>query len=200
MLRRLGPQLANLLTALRLLLTPVFIALVGVASGADAAGVLAVIVFAVVAASDVWDGRVARRWGSESSGGRVFDHFADIGFIVPALCAYVWLGLAPWWVPAAIAAAFAFYVIDSRVRRNAGPRNLIGSRIGHVGGVCNYVLIGVLVCNNSAGIQLLSPAFLKGLYCLVPLYSLAAVVARLATQRGVPAAVRTHGDVEATKR
>ena len=70
------------------LLTPVFIALVCGARGADAAGVLAVVIFAVIAASDVWDGRVARRWGSESTGGRVFDHFADIGFIVSALSAY----------------------------------------------------------------------------------------------------------------
>jgi phosphatidylglycerophosphate synthase len=129
----------------------------------------------------VWDGRFVRRWGRESTLGRFLDHFADIGFLLPALGVYVWLGLMPWWVPASVAAAFTFYVIDSQLRRSGGPPSLITSRIGHVGGVANYVLVGVLVCNDSAGIGLLSPTFLFVLYCLVPAYSAAAVVARIVT-------------------
>jgi phosphatidylglycerophosphate synthase len=182
MFDRLAPQLGNLLTASRLLLTPVFLLLVIAARESRLSGWLAVLVFTAVAASDVWDGRFVRRWASESTFGRFLDHFADIGFLLPALGVYVWIGIMPWWVPAAVAAAFTFYVIDSQVRRGSGPPSLITSRIGHAGGVANYVLVGVLVCNNSAGIGLLSPGFLFVLYCLVPLYSAAAVIARLASR------------------
>jgi CDP-diacylglycerol--glycerol-3-phosphate 3-phosphatidyltransferase len=175
----LAPHAANLMTAARIALTPLFVALAISAPQHRAAGVIAVLVFAAIAASDVWDGRVARRFGRESAAGRIFDHFADIGFLMPGLGVYVWLGLMPWWVPAAVLAAFTFYVVDSQRRRSGGPPSLITSRIGHTGGVANYVLVGVLVCNNSAGIGLLSPTFLYGLYLLVPLYSAAAVAARL---------------------
>src|SRR5262249_20271546 len=142
------------------------------------------------------DGRAARRWHSDSNAGRTFDHFADIWFLAVALITYVRLELLPWWVPAAVIGSFAFYVIDSQrgtlptsgVSRHASLPALIGSRIGHVGGVCNYVLVGVLVCNNSARIHLLSPAFLRLLFWLVPLYSGAAVLARrLGRQDTAPA-------------
>jgi len=194
MLERWGPHAANLLTATRVLLTPFFILTVWLADRALAFGLTAVAIFAVVAATDFLDGRAARRWGSDSSAGRVFDHFADIGFLVFALTAYVGVGLAPWWVPAAVAGSFAFYVFDSRQLRRrpsvgnqrAATPTLIGSRLGHIGGVCNYVLVGVLVCNNSARIHLLSPAFLSLLFGLVPLYSGAAVVTRILARRTAP--------------
>ena len=185
-MRRFNAYAANILTAGRVLLSPVFVYAVLQAEGHRVWGIFAVVVFAIVAASDVWDGRVARRFRSDGRGGRIFDHFADILFLLSALGTYVELGIAPWWVPAAIVAAFAYYVVDSRRRTLAGPLSLIGSRIGHVGGVWNYVLVGVLVCNNSAGIALLSPAFLMVLFSLVPLYSAAAVAARLAAPAVVP--------------
>ncbi len=183
MLERWGPHAANGLTATRVVLTPVFSLTVWFAERSWLLGVLAVAMFAVVAATDVLDGRVARRWRTASSAGRVFDHLADVGFLVLALSTYVGLGLAPWWVPAAIVGSFGVYVIDAWLRPAPVVPNVIGSRIGHVGGVCNYVLVGVLVCNNSARIHLLSPAFLSLLFCLVPLYSGGAVLARLFARR-----------------
>jgi phosphatidylglycerophosphate synthase len=185
MLQRLRPHSANALTAGRVLLTPVFVALICAAPRTPVLGWLAVVVFAAIAASDVIDGRLARRWGSESTGGRTFDHLADIGFILAALWTYTRLGLVPWWVPAAIAASFAFYVIDSWSRPTARG-SLIGSRVGHIGGVCNYVLIGVLVCNDSAAIRALSESTLHVLFCLVPIYSGLAIATRLSA-RSVPA-------------
>src|SRR5574337_1157310 len=113
MLQRFGPQAANTLTTARVLLTPVFVWLISAATTAPLVGWFAVIVFAAVDDGGGGDGRLARRWGSASNGGRTFDHLADIGFILAALSTYTRLGIAPWWVPAAIAASFAFYVIDS---------------------------------------------------------------------------------------
>ena len=187
MLDRLGPHAANALTAARVSLTPVFVALICAAPSRPLLGWLAVLVFAGVAASDVIDGQMARRWGSASSAGRTFDHLADIGFIDAALWTYTRLGLVPWWVPAAIAASFTFYVVDSWSRPTARG-TLIGSRVGHIGGVCNYVLIGVLVCNDSAAIHALSETVLRLLFSLVPIYSGLAMVTRLSARSG-PAAV-----------
>jgi len=185
MLQRLRSHSANALTTGRVLLTPVFVAFICAAPGTPLLGWLAVVVFAAIAASDVVDGRLARRWGSASNVGRTFDHLADIGFILAALSTYARLGLVPWWVPAVIAASFAFYVIDSWSRPTARG-GLIGSRVGHIGGVCNYVLIGVLVCNDSAAIRALSDSTLHVLFCLVPIYSGLAMATRLSA-RSVPA-------------
>jgi phosphatidylglycerophosphate synthase len=182
MSRRTGLLAANLLTAVRVLLAPIFVTAVLRSSGTRWLGWLAGVIFVAVAASDVMDGRLARRWASTSNAGRTFDHLADITFILSALCAYTALGVAPWWVPAAIAGSFAFYALDSWSRPTLGPPSLIGSRIGHAAGVMNYSLIGILTFNNSAGIGLLSPAVLAILFWLVPLYSTAAVVTRVAAR------------------
>jgi phosphatidylglycerophosphate synthase len=172
-------QAANLVTGLRLALTPVFIAL---ACRAGAAGWGAGLLFVVIAASDVWDGRLARRYGTASRTGRTLDHVADIGFILSASSMYAVQSLVPWWVPAAIGGSFAFYVIDSWALSAAAPA-LIGSRVGHLAGICNYSLVGILVFNNTAGIHLLPPALLDKLFWLVPFYSAAAVLSRLAARR-----------------
>jgi len=181
MRRWLRRHAANLLTAVRVIAIPVLVmgAYSAPRSRLGAAG--AVIAFVAAAASDVWDGRVARRYGRASEAGRVFDHFADIAFLLISLATYVSLGLAPWWVPASIAAAFTFYVIDSRRQNTAAP-SLIGSRIGHIGGICNYVLVGVLVFNHSVGLELLPAWFLLLLFSLVPTYSFAGMATRIASR------------------
>jgi phosphatidylglycerophosphate synthase len=195
MFERLGPHAANALTAGRVLFTPVFVGLICAAPTTPVLGWLAVLVFAGIAASDVIDGRVARRWGSASRGGRTFDHLADITFILAALWTYERLGLVPWWVPASIAVSFAFYVIDSWSRPTARG-SLIGSRVGHIGGVCNYVLIGVLVCNDSAAIRALSDATMHLLFCLVPTYSGLAMAMRLSARPATVPPVGMIADAE----
>ena len=185
-----GAYAAHALTALRVVLTPLFAYLVYVGD-TPLVGVPAAAVFAIVAATDVWDGRVARRWHSASTAGRVFDHFADIGFILAALGTYTSMGVAPWWVPATVAASFLFYVLDSWLRSTVAG-GLIGSRIGHTAGVLNYGLVGVLVGNHTVGIHLLSDGTLRMLFWLVPVYSGLAVGARLAA--------RSSGAALATRR
>ncbi len=109
----------------------------------------------------------------------MLDHVADISFILCALAAYVSRGVAPWWVPAAIAASFAVYVGDSWWQGGRVRPTLIGSRIGHTAGVLNYGLIGVLVGNESVGLHWLPAPVMHVLYLLVPLYSSAAIATRL---------------------
>lgn len=170
----LGRQRANAVTAVRILLLPVMLW-----SIARPGTTLAPLVFLTIAASDFLDGRVARHYGVESRGGRVFDHSADIVFILAALGLYVTLGVVPWWVPASIALSFAVYVGDSLLRRQGqGRARLIGSRIGHWGGVLNYTLIGVLVFNETAALHWIPSHVLTGLFYAVPLYSGAAIMTR----------------------
>lgn len=171
-------NLANAVTAGRLLATPLFVSCAWHAHDSFVAGWTAGALFVFAAWSDVADGRMARRRGTASDGGRVLDHFADITFILGSLATYVFLGIAPWWVPASIAAAFSVYVADSWIRSAPVKPTLIGSRIGHAGGVANYVLIGVLVFNESAGLHWLPSPFVGALFALVPLYSGAAIAAR----------------------
>jgi len=166
----------NALTALRIAVAPMYVACV-LAQTAPL-GWLAGVLFALAAASDVYDGRLARRYGSASTFGRFLDHFADIGFLLAAYAAFAARGEAPWWVPASIAAAFAVYVVDSWLRSAPAQPNLIGSRIGHAGGVANYVLLGVLTFNAAAELRLLPPSVVLAMCALVPTYSAAAILSR----------------------
>lgn len=171
---------AHAVTLLRPLLAPGFVAAV-LAAERGASGWIAALLFAVVAASDWLDGRLARRFASASGLGRAFDHAADIFFLLTALGAYVWIGAAPWWVPAAIALAFAAYALDAGWRPAVRPR-WGANRVGHLGGVANYVLVGVLIGNRSVGLEWLPPGVMALLFAAVPLYSGFAIAGRLAAR------------------
>lgn len=167
---------ANAVTGLRIALTPLFLAAVWRAAD-GAGGWPAGILFAVIAASDFVDGRLARRFGAASQVGRVLDPVADIAFLLSALALYAWLGLAPWWVPVAIAASVAAFAGDALWR--GGAAGGVGSRIGHLGGVMNFVVVGVLVYDRSVGLGWLPDWPLHALFGLVPLYSGASILLRL---------------------
>lgn len=189
MSRAITRHVANAVTLLRVVLTPLFVwAVLRVESGST--GAPAAALFAAVALSDFVDGRIARRLGVDSAGGRMLDHAADIAFILAALGIYAGLGLVPWWVPASIAAAFAAYVLDSLRRAGARP-TLIGSRLGHLGGVCNYALIGTLVGNDTLGLGWLPSWVMRALFALVPIYSGLSILTRL-LPRATPESVESR--------
>ena len=104
-------MIANLLTALRLALAaPVALAfaLPGVMS---AASLVAIILLAM--ATDVADGRAARRFGTASSRGMLFDHVTDFIFVTSALAGLAYAGLIGSLLPILIVVAFSQYVLDS---------------------------------------------------------------------------------------
>jgi len=180
-----GLHAGDALTLGRLVVTPLFVWLFWRALHGAATGWLAGVLFAAVGASDYFDGLLARRAGRASARGRVMDGVADVVFILAALIAAVVAGRAAWWVPASIAASFGYYVIDSWVlTRHEARRSLITSRVGHFGGVCNYVLVGVLTFNDACGIEALGPGLMAILFYAVPVYSAAAIVTRLTSPRG----------------
>ena len=172
-----GLHAGDALTLGRLALTPVFLACFAAGlRGGRIAGVAAGVLFALSARSDYFDGPLARRAGRASDRGRIWDSWADILFLESTFVTAWALGVLPWWVPGAIAASFGYYVVDSW--RATQGRTLTASRLGHLGGICNYVLARVLTYNEALGLRLLGPGFLFALYLLVPVYSGAAIVAR----------------------
>jgi CDP-diacylglycerol--glycerol-3-phosphate 3-phosphatidyltransferase len=92
-------NVANALTALRLVLVPVFGWLL-LAGGGDQPGlrILAAAVFAVAAVTDRIDGELARRRGLVTDVGKIADPIADKALMGTALVGLSVLGELPWWV------------------------------------------------------------------------------------------------------
>jgi CDP-diacylglycerol--glycerol-3-phosphate 3-phosphatidyltransferase len=88
---------------LRLVLVPVFIALLFVGDGHRPGWrVAAGVVFAVAALTDRFDGDIARRRGLVTRFGMIADPIADKALIGSALVGLSLLGDLPWWVTAVI--------------------------------------------------------------------------------------------------
>lgn len=103
--------MANLLTAIRLLLViPVAMAIAN-ASLFASWFLLALIVIAI--ASDYFDGKVARALKTASARGMLFDHGTDFIFVTTALFALSTIGLSSILLPLLIVIAFSQYVLDS---------------------------------------------------------------------------------------
>jgi len=103
--------MANLLTAIRLLLViPVAMAIAN-ESLFTSWLLLALIVIAI--ASDYFDGKVARALKTASARGMLFDHGTDFIFVTIALFALSIIGLSSILLPLLIVVAFSQYVLDS---------------------------------------------------------------------------------------
>ncbi|MCA2215253.1 CDP-diacylglycerol--glycerol-3-phosphate 3-phosphatidyltransferase [Jidongwangia harbinensis] len=94
---------ANLLTAVRIVLVPVFVAVV-VASGMTSSGwrIIACLTFCVASATDFVDGWIARRFSLVTSFGKVADPIADKALTGTALVLLSFYGPLAWWVTALI--------------------------------------------------------------------------------------------------
>jgi CDP-diacylglycerol---glycerol-3-phosphate 3-phosphatidyltransferase len=92
-------NLANALTVVRLMLVPVFGWLL-LADGGDSDGlrVAAFAVFAAAAATDRFDGDLARRRGTVTDFGKLADPIADKALTGMAFIGLSLLGELPWWV------------------------------------------------------------------------------------------------------
>jgi phosphatidylglycerophosphate synthase len=129
---------ADACTLLRIVLAPLF---AWVVAGRGAAGSAVPFVICVVAvASDFADGRLARAGGRTSEARRIFDHGADILFLLPGLIVLAHAGRVPRLLPWAAGIAFALYVVDGLRRGGAQRVDLAPSRCGAAAGVANYAV------------------------------------------------------------
>jgi cardiolipin synthase len=135
---------ANALTALRLLAAPA-LALCVVAREPLCAALL----FALAVATDLLDGRVARRFGESSPLGGLLDHATDAAFVSIGLGALAWVGTVPALLPLLVAAAFVQYVWDSRA---FAGRRLRANALGRVNGIAYFVLLGIPLVRDALGL------------------------------------------------
>ena len=86
----------NQLTALRILLVPVFVVLL--LQSDPWLKLVGVVVFAVASLTDIYDGYHARKYGVESRLGAFLDPLADKLLITAAFLLYVWMGYLVLWM------------------------------------------------------------------------------------------------------
>lgn len=135
---------ANALSLLRLALVPV-LGITILRGQALAAGGL----FALAVATDLADGRTARRRGEASALGGLVDHAVDATLCVVGLAAWAWRGELPSLLAPLVAVAFAQYVLDSRA---LAGRTLRTSALGRWNGVVYYVLVAVPIYRDALGL------------------------------------------------
>ncbi|MEV7791423.1 CDP-diacylglycerol--glycerol-3-phosphate 3-phosphatidyltransferase [Streptomyces sp. NPDC087512] len=96
-------NVANLLTMLRLLLVPAFVALLLGNGGYDPAWrSFAWAAFAIAMITDLFDGHLARTYNLVTDFGKIADPIADKAIMGAALICLSALGDLPWWVTAVI--------------------------------------------------------------------------------------------------
>ncbi len=105
------------------------------------AGLVAVLL-AVALATDYLDGIVARRRGTASASGQLFDHGTDCLFVTAGLTGAALAGLVPLALPALVAVAFCQYVFDSYLVHRR--KRLRMSTIGRWNGIGYFVPLVLL--------------------------------------------------------
>ena len=131
-------QLPNALTIGRILLIPVFVALITTCD--EGRSWAAAIVFGIAGITDQVDGFLARRWNVESTFGKIADPLADRLMIDAAVILLIYAGRLPW--PALLIPARDLLAV-------AGTPLLIGRgyefQVNMVGKIATWLLYAALV-------------------------------------------------------
>jgi len=126
-------------TGLRILAAPAVMALV--LAGSDTAGA---IVFVLAAATDWFDGRLARRWGVTTRLGAFLDTTADKLLVSTALIALVSVQRVSPWV-ALIIVAREFTILGLRAAVESGGRRFDTSMLGKWKATVQFVAITLAI-------------------------------------------------------
>ena len=136
--------MANALTAVRLALAlPLAFALAR--PDLLAPGVVALLIVVAIA-TDFLDGPVARRQGTASPSGMLFDHSTDCLFVTSGLAGIAVAGSITPILPALIPFAFGQYVVDSYVWHRR--RQLRASSLGRWNGILYFVPIVLVAASR----------------------------------------------------
>jgi cardiolipin synthase len=130
----------NILSLFRLLLIPLFLALLIV----DEFG-WALLVLAVSAITDFVDGYVARHFNQVTRLGQLLDPAADRLFIFSTLLGLAWQELLPWWLVGIIIARDALLLVLGIVLANFGHGPLPVHHLGKMGTFALLFAMPVLV-------------------------------------------------------
>ncbi len=107
--------LPNVLSALRLVVVPVF--LWAILEERDA---LALVLLAGSGLTDYLDGKIARHYGLVSRVGEILDPVADRLYIVSTLLGLAWREIIPWWLVGILFAREAFMAVVVLIAKRYG--------------------------------------------------------------------------------
>lgn len=177
--------MANLLTSLRLLLAvPAALAF----ARSDFISPLVLVALVTVAiATDFIDGVVARRRGTASPRGQLFDHASDFLFVTSGLAGAAMAGRVPAALPILIVVAFSQYVLDSYFLHR--EKQLHMSLLGRWNGILYFVplvLIAVSRLDSSASVAESFATLIVWSSYLLLLSTIASIIDRAVAPR------RTH--------
>lgn len=113
----------NLLSALRLLSVPFFVYFL-IADGTVVGARIALVIYFAASITDIFDGRIARKYHLESNVGVVLDAGADKLFVVAGLVCPMILGILPVWfvVILLIREVYIFWIAMDALRKKVLPR------------------------------------------------------------------------------
>ncbi|MBX9718132.1 MAG: CDP-alcohol phosphatidyltransferase family protein [Microbacteriaceae bacterium] len=142
----------NALSALRILLVPVF--LVFVLAEFDIAALIVIIVSSV---SDFLDGIIARRFSQITKLGQLLDPAADRLFIFAAVIALAVREVVPWWVVAVIVGRDVFLAVLGLVLAQHGYGPLPVHHLGKLATFALFYALPILVLGQAfPGVQTVS--------------------------------------------
>ena len=125
---------------------------------------LAAPLFALAVVTDIFDGKIARKYGETSALGGLFDHATDALFVTLCAWASAQLGLINPWLTWLIPAAFLQYMLDSKALAGL---ELKASALGRSNGVAYYALAGTVIGMEALGFTWLRPAVAFAAWVLV---------------------------------
>lgn len=164
---------ANLLTGLRGLLVPVLVWAIQ-----EQAWISAFLIFWLAVATDLLDGRVARRRQEVSQLGGVLDHAVDAVFVSAGLAALSAQGAVPIALAPLVVLAFLQYALDSRV---LAGRFLRTSFLGRNNGIAYYVLLGTPIVEKTLGLNWPSANLVRAIGWLLVITTLVSMLDRAVT-------------------
>jgi len=138
----------NVLSVFRLLLIPVFLALL--IQGRDAA---ALIVIAVASVTDFLDGFLARKLNQITRLGQVLDPAADRLYLFAALLGLAWREVIPWWFVLIVVARDVFMLALGILLTSEGSGLLPVRRIGKVATFCLFCWLPLVMLAYAAPIM-----------------------------------------------
>ena len=166
-------MLANVLTTIRLLLIVPLVALISNPVGYP--GLFLSVLLLVAIATDYFDGIVARKMGTSSPAGQLFDHGTDFLFVSAGLFTAALLDMFTLWLPILVAVAFTQYVLDSWFLFH--QKQLRMSFLGRWNGIFYFAPLVVLAGGQLLGLSIAS--VLQILAWLLVASTLTSIVDRL---------------------
>ena len=175
--------MAHLLTAVRLGLA---LPLAAAFARPDFLGAaLVAVLLALAIATDYADGIVARRRGTASAAGQLFDHATDCLFVTAGLTGAALAGAVPLALPVLVAVAFGQYVFDSYLVHR--QKRLRMSTIGRWNGIGYFVPLVVIAAARLEVVPGLTAALLQTArltaYALI-VSTVVSIVDRMTASRG----------------